>query len=591
MPRLNSASSRAVFLLVGTATAFFGQHSTTPVLLVNGFQVTCPSSGEGGTFGQLSELLTQDAGSATFHVDFFDVCSDAGVPIEDLAALLATKIQAYPGPVDVIAHSMGGLLVRAYLQGRTGGPYLNPPLNPNIRKLIFLGTPHAGVANIDALWPSAQVAEMQFGSTFLWSLNTWNQLSDDLRGIDALAIAGTAGVAADGVPWDGVVDVSSASLDFDSSVLPNETVSHANYTVGVPYCHTSDMRFLCDAGALDIAYITNRSHLSYQLIRSFLDGTNTWTTIAPPAYSLVSTGGMTFTLSDSNGVPYNQLSSVNLVANGASYALSDYPSGWIWSSNDLPAGRGSVTIDLAGQGFSCPTSIAAGGFATLPCKFGPVIDIGGVFPSAGVPVGARSVAADSFISVYGATLASSTAQAPSFPLPYKLADASVAIDGFLLGLDYVSAQQINALLPSGLTPGLHSLVLMNSTGQAAINLMIENAVPTLFYYGNYAASAEDAITGQLISSTNPATAGEYVALYGTGLGPTFSSGGLNVAVTTPSVYVGGLAAKVIFAGRAPGYTGLDQIDIQIPSGLQTGNVAIVETSGSRMSNTVYLAVH
>ena len=52
-------------------------------------------------------------------MDFFDVCSAPDSSIESLAGLLTAKIQSYPGPVDVIAHSMGGLIVRAYLQGWT----------------------------------------------------------------------------------------------------------------------------------------------------------------------------------------------------------------------------------------------------------------------------------------------------------------------------------------------------------------------------------------------------------------------------------------------------------------------------------------
>ncbi|HEX3748062.1 MAG TPA: hypothetical protein VHW09_29225 [Bryobacteraceae bacterium] len=577
---------RVFLVIVVVATALFAQHSTNPVLLVNGFQLTCPSGGlsVSGTFGQLPTLLAEDG---ALSVDFFDVCSPpgAGAAIEVLAGLLSAKIQSYPAPVDVIAHSMGGLVVRAYLEGRTGGPYLNPPINPNIRKLVFLGSPHAGVTNTFALWPSSQTSEMQFGSPFLWYLGTWNQLRDDLRGIDAIAVAGTAGINAQGVPWDGVVDVSSASLDFvDSS---------GTRTRVVPYCHTGPPGdLLCNPGAPWIAYVTDRSHLSYQLIRAFLDGTNDWTTIAPPASSVSTTGGMTFTLSGPSGGFYNspQLYSVALAKNGTSFSLSTPDGSSIWSSHALPSGSGyTLTMNLAGQQYTVSgVSIPAGGFVTAPVKFPPAI--AEILPAGGIPPGALSVAGDSFVSLYGTGLASKIAQGAVSPLPYQLADVSVTIGGAPVQLSYASPQQINALLPSGLAPGLYSLALTNSLGTESINLMVENAVPSLFTYGSNAVSAEDAITGQLIGSSNPAAPGQYVAVFGTGMGPTRLSNGLNVDIATPSVSIGGLPAAVSFAGRAPGYPGLDQINVRIPNGLQPGNVPVIVTSGNRTSNTAFIAV-
>jgi uncharacterized protein (TIGR03437 family) len=156
---------------------------------------------------------------------------------------------------------------------------------------------------------------------------------------------------------------------------------------------------------------------------------------------------------------------------------------------------------------------------------------------------------------------------------------------------YASAQQINAIVPSTLEPGLYTLVLTNSLGQSSINLLIQTTVPALFTSANNAASAEDAITGRLITSANPGTAGEFVSLFGTGLGPTFLSNGVNYSLNTPSVYIGGVSAKVTFAGRAPGFAGLDQINVQIPAGLPTGNASVVLTNGNRASNGVLLAIN
>lgn len=565
------------------STTLCGQHSTTPVLLVNGFQATCPDNGVLGTFGQLPTLLQQDGAS----VDFFDVCASPDASIEALAGLLASKIQSYPGPVDVVAHSMGGLVVRSYLQGRTNSPYLSPPGNTNIRKLVLLGTPNFGVSNTFAAlsflvpWASGQAAEMQFGSPFLWYLGTWNQLYDDLRGVDALAIAGTAGGSAGSVPWDGVVDVASASLDFaDSSGLRTRVV---------PYCHASIvLGVTCPGGSGLIASVPNRSHLSYQLLRSFLDGTTSWELIAFQSSSVSTTGGLQLSVSDSNGNPYysNQLASVRLGNYSLSNSVTSSP---VWTVNDLPGGiASSLTFDLGTQGYSLSgITVPSGGFISLSVKFPPAMTF--VTTSAGTPPGALSVAPGSLMSIYGAGLASGTVQASSASWPYQLVGTSLTLGGVQVQLQYASAQQINALVPA-LPAGLYVMLLTTPTGRHSINLMVDPIVPALFTLGNNVAAAQHAATGQLVTTSNPAVRGEYVSLFGTGLGSTFASNGLNMALRSPAVLIGGQNANVTFAGRAPGFVGLDQINVQIPAGIQPGAVVVQMTSGNRISNAVSLSV-
>ena len=97
--------------------------------------------------------------------------------------------------MDVVGYSMGGLIVRSYLSGKQEAQgQFTPPPNILIGKVIFIATPHFGspVAAL-AFGGSTQADELSSGSHFLMDLNTWNQNRDDLRGIDAIAIAGTGG--------------------------------------------------------------------------------------------------------------------------------------------------------------------------------------------------------------------------------------------------------------------------------------------------------------------------------------------------------------------------------------------------------------
>jgi uncharacterized protein (TIGR03437 family) len=63
-------------------------------------------------------------------------------------------------------------------------------------------------------------------------------------------------------------------------------------------------------------------------------------------------------------------------------------------------------------------------------------------------------------------------------------------------------------------------------------------------------------------------------------------------VTTPVwVVIGGQPAPVQYAGLTPGYAGLYQVNVQIPSGVTPGaSVPLVITQDGVPSNTVTLAV-
>jgi len=89
----------------------------------------------------------------------------------------------------------------------------------------------------------------------------------------------------------------------------------------------------------------------------------------------------------------------------------------------------------------------------------------------------------------------------------------------------------------------------------------------------------------LVATATPAKPGEEIVLYATGLGATtpaavngqVQSAGATL-VATPSVTIGGVAAKVVYAGVAG--TGLFQINVIVPNPMPDGDAAIVCTAGS-----------
>jgi len=116
-----------------------------------------------------------------------------------------------------------------------------------------------------------------------------------------------------------------------------------------------------------------------------------------------------------------------------------------------------------------------------------------------------------------------------------------------------------------------------------VNVLIVPAAPEIYSQdqtGSGPAAALNALTNLLVSSTAPLHAGDYVSLFLTGLGATHSVNGLQAANLPPSVTVGGKNCAVTYAGRAPGFEGLDQINCQLAPDVGADVAApVVVTSG------------
>ena len=155
--------------------------------------------------------------------------------LEEMGDALGQRIAASTAPqVDVVVHSMGGLILRACLAGKQNSPgVFRPPANHKVRKAIFPASSNFGPGLAPTLLQfggaDPQVRAIVPGSRFVLDLATWNQGGDDMRGIDAVAVAGNV---ASGT--DGLIPLPSASISF---------ATDPERTRVVPYCHT-------DVGAL-----------------------------------------------------------------------------------------------------------------------------------------------------------------------------------------------------------------------------------------------------------------------------------------------------------------------------------------------------
>jgi uncharacterized protein (TIGR03437 family) len=568
-----------------------------PVVFLNGYELSCQGSAFSGTFGSFDQFL-QASGRVSI---FFDNCAYPNKPqIEALGNNFAAFLAALkytdgtPVPqVDVVSHSMGGLIVRAYLAGIQPDGTFKPPANPGIRKAVFLASVNFGTPITDfaaVFGNDAQTTELALGNTFSFSLATWNQGIDDLRGIDSLAVAGNGGtdmtISGKSVS-DGVVGITSASIGF----------AEANRTRIIPYCHLSysDLEsvagvlasFVCAPGAPGIAQGLNATDQNVQLVQSFLNGTSDWQTIGqdPASYAgVVTEAGVTIraksatdqyvTLKDANAG-----SDLNL-GSGNATAYNEF----------VPSGTATVKADVTtgGTQLQQPATLNPGYTTAITVKPGPLVSA--VIPAAAL-VTPRIVAPGTFVSIYGLGLALAAMQATTIPFPTSLGGTQVLVNGAAIPIQYVSPSQVNAVLPPTLS-GLVTLTVMQMTGQHTVNVLIEAAVPAIFTADGTAASAINAVTGAVVTTSSPLHGGDYVSLFLTGLGATTAgAGGLQYGTIQPGVTVAGQACTVQFAGLSPQFPGVDQINCQIPTGLGANDSApVVVTANGRSSNTATLVL-
>ena len=210
------------------------------------------------------------------------------------------------------------------------------------------------------------------------------------------------------------------------------------------------------------------------------------------------------------------------------------------------------------------------------------------------------VAPGSLATIFGSSLANSTASASGLPLPTTLGGARVLIDGAAVPLLYASPAQINFQVPRALGAGTSSLIVSSSSGgsSTAFLFTVTPEAPGIFQDSSNNAAAQST-DYQAITSKNPAAAGSTVSVYLTGIGPVDNPVADGAAApATPlaqatakySASIGGVSAKVSFLGLSPGFAGLAQANLEVPSTLAAGTYPLTVTVGGLVSASAQLAV-
>ena len=203
----------------------------------------------------------------------------------------------------------------------------------------------------------------------------------------------------------------------------------------------------------------------------------------------------------------------------------------------------------------------------------------------------------------GLTAATGVVTANTTPLPRESQGTTVWLGGIaapLLAAANVNGQeQINIQVPFEHVFGYYGLTIRN---QGRLGLVTSFSVwdwwPAVFT----GADGQPAVLHAdytPVTVSKPAHAGEVVLIYCTGLGsttPPVATGAaadtavLQRTVETVTVTLGGANAPVQFAGLAPGYVGLYQVNAQIPAMAGGPQPLTITVRGLETSNPVTMAV-
>jgi uncharacterized protein (TIGR03437 family) len=229
---------------------------------------------------------------------------------------------------------------------------------------------------------------------------------------------------------------------------------------------------------------------------------------------------------------------------------------------------------------------------------------------------AGPIAPGEIVVIYGSGLGPEplvACESRSHGLVSELNETQVYIDGVPAPLLFTSANQIAAVVPYEIGPGLslrvaHVSVVFENGTSMGYPVAVTASAPGIF-------TADESGRGQAAAVNqngtfngsgflpygegSPAKPGEYISLYATGEGQTSPPGVDGQLAQTPlpqpllpvTVTIGGQLVQPQYAGAAPGDAGLMQVNVQIPAGTKSGNVPVtIQVGQSSSQSGVTIAV-
>jgi uncharacterized protein (TIGR03437 family) len=225
----------------------------------------------------------------------------------------------------------------------------------------------------------------------------------------------------------------------------------------------------------------------------------------------------------------------------------------------------------------------------------PTIVTGGVLNAASFAKNSNGlgspVAPGSLVSIFASNFATSQSDASAAPFPFALGGVCASFNGVPAAIRDVvpAANLINVQVPFETASGSVSALVTSTTGASSPQAVtIVAQAPGIFTIPPGVGNAivvnlnDGSIAGPTNANigltTHPIPRGTPAFFYATGLGavtPPETDGAadsiIHNANALPKVMIGGISAQVLFAGLAPGFPGVYQVNIIIPANAPTGN--------------------
>jgi endo-1,4-beta-xylanase len=262
-----------------------------------------------------------------------------------------------------------------------------------------------------------------------------------------------------------------------------------------------------------------------------------------------------------------------------------------WIPSTFPGFGAGLLLDAQYQPKPAYTSVAS---VLRSNAHTPVPSIASI--TNGASFAAGPIAPGEIATLFGGNLTSSTGVnlTSGLPLPTLFQNVGLSINGSLVPLFAIdnvdNQQQINFQVPWEVAnkPTAQVEVLHNGMVSQSVTVPVVSAQPGIFVilHSNY----------QLADSNHPVKAAETVIMYCTGLGAVQSPpadgtpGSGQATLAKPQVTIGGVSALVAFSGLAPDFVGLNQVNVVVPPGLNSGNQPVVISVSGVASPPVQLPV-
>jgi uncharacterized protein (TIGR03437 family) len=268
------------------------------------------------------------------------------------------------------------------------------------------------------------------------------------------------------------------------------------------------------------------------------------------------------------------------------------------NSSGLPSGIYHATITISSNAVSgnATQTVSVALAVGVPV---PAINAGGVVNGASFL--SKTVAPGEIVSIFGREMGPKLGVLAGLvggKLPTQLANVRVLFSGIPAALFYASDVQLNVQVPVELLGSDSALVqvILGDLQSESLRVNLRAADPGVFQAGGRPCIFFANSTSQ-VTAENPARAGDYLTIWATGLGDVeaaIQTGAPAVAAlrtrVVPRITVGGVQASVLYAGLAPGFVGLNQINIQVPDGVPAGDTALIVSIGDGQTEPLVLPI-